>query len=104
MGLEIDTGGWFMVIDVINAFNRYVRGSGSRRVRLPYLSLDYLVDIASNGTEEETKLRWQFCVRLQKRPSHSNASFSERIKGVFGIRAIVGHTGMPCLEDARLMV
>ncbi|MFM7984592.1 MAG: hypothetical protein ACKPKO_35230, partial [Candidatus Fonsibacter sp.] len=27
-----------------------------------------------------------------------------RIKGVFGIRAVVGHTGMPFLEDDRLMV
>ncbi|MFM7986493.1 MAG: hypothetical protein ACKPKO_44990, partial [Candidatus Fonsibacter sp.] len=93
-----------MVIDVINAFNRYVRGSGSRRARLPYLSLEYLADIASNGTEEKTKLRWQFCVRLQKRPRHSNASILDRIKGVFGIRAVVGHTGMPFLEDDRLMV
>ncbi|MFM7984713.1 MAG: hypothetical protein ACKPKO_35860, partial [Candidatus Fonsibacter sp.] len=101
--MEIDTGGWLVVIDVMNAFNRHVRGSGARRARLPFLSLDYLANIASGGTEDKTKLRWQFCVRLQKRPAHSIASFLERIKGVFGIRAVVGHTGMPFLEDDRLM-
>ncbi|MFM7979211.1 MAG: hypothetical protein ACKPKO_07830, partial [Candidatus Fonsibacter sp.] len=30
--------------------------------------------------------------------------FWKRIKGVYGIRAVVGHTGMPFLEDDRLMV
>ncbi|MFM7981035.1 MAG: hypothetical protein ACKPKO_17130, partial [Candidatus Fonsibacter sp.] len=30
--------------------------------------------------------------------------FLERIKGIFGIWAVVGHTGMPFLEDDRLMV
>ncbi|MFM7980325.1 MAG: hypothetical protein ACKPKO_13515, partial [Candidatus Fonsibacter sp.] len=58
LGLEIDTGGWFMVIDVINAFNRHVRGSGSRRARMPYLSLEYLANVAPSGTEDKTKLRW----------------------------------------------
>ncbi|MFM7986723.1 MAG: hypothetical protein ACKPKO_46155, partial [Candidatus Fonsibacter sp.] len=96
--------GWFMVIDVINAFNPHVRGSGSRRARLPFLSLEYFANIAPSGTEDKTKLRWQFCARLQKRPGHANASFLERVKGVFGIRAAVGHTGMPFLEDDRLMV
>ncbi|MFM7978199.1 MAG: hypothetical protein ACKPKO_02695, partial [Candidatus Fonsibacter sp.] len=101
---EIDTGSWFMIIDVINAYNRDVRGLSTRRARLPYLSLEYLANIASSGTEDKLKIRWQFCVRLSKRPPHFNASFLERSKGVFGIRAVVGHTGMPFLEDDRLMV
>ncbi|MFM7984836.1 MAG: hypothetical protein ACKPKO_36505, partial [Candidatus Fonsibacter sp.] len=66
--------------------------------------LDYLANIASSGTEDKRKLRWQFSVRLRKLAAHSNASFLERIKGIFGIRAVVGHTGMPFLEDDRLMV
>ncbi|MFM7978621.1 MAG: hypothetical protein ACKPKO_04835, partial [Candidatus Fonsibacter sp.] len=64
----------------------------------------YLANIASSGTEDKSKWRWQFSVRLLKKPPHSNATFLERIQGVFGIRAVVGHTGMPCLEDDRLMV
>ncbi|MFM7982953.1 MAG: hypothetical protein ACKPKO_26875, partial [Candidatus Fonsibacter sp.] len=101
-GLEIDTGGWYMVDEVIHAVNEYTRTS--RRVRLPLIDIAYLAKIASSGTEDKTKLRWQFCVRLLKKPPHSNATFLERIQGVYGIRAVVGHTGMPFLEDDRLMV
>ncbi|MFM7981782.1 MAG: hypothetical protein ACKPKO_20940, partial [Candidatus Fonsibacter sp.] len=85
-----------MVVDLINAYNRYARSS--RRVRLPMIDTMYSANIASSGTEDKSKMRWQFCVRLLKKPPHSNATFLERIQGVFGIRAVVGHTGMPFLE------
>ncbi|MFM7978382.1 MAG: hypothetical protein ACKPKO_03620, partial [Candidatus Fonsibacter sp.] len=51
-----------------------------------------------------TKLRWHFSVRLQKQPADQKLSFFHRSKGVFGIRAVVGHIGMHFLEDDRLMV
>ncbi|MFM7990407.1 MAG: RNA 2'-phosphotransferase [Candidatus Fonsibacter sp.] len=71
---------------------------------MPELTVEYLAKIASSGTEDRTKLRWQFSVRLIKQPAGRKLSFFNRIQGVFGIRAVVGHTGMPFLEDDRLMV
>ncbi|MFM7984253.1 MAG: hypothetical protein ACKPKO_33515, partial [Candidatus Fonsibacter sp.] len=37
-------------------------------------------------------------------PKHSGSSLFARIVRPFGIRAIIGHTSVPCLEDDRLLL
>ncbi|MFM7984994.1 MAG: hypothetical protein ACKPKO_37310, partial [Candidatus Fonsibacter sp.] len=41
---------------------------------------------------------------MLKRSSSEGIHFWQRIMGVYGIRAVVGHTGMPFLEEDRLLV
>ncbi|MFM7985076.1 MAG: RNA 2'-phosphotransferase, partial [Candidatus Fonsibacter sp.] len=101
LGCMIDTGGWFRVEDILHAFNTYVKPS-FRRIRLPNLNVTDLVTIASGGTEDGSKLRWQFSVLLNHKSKGD--VFWQRVTGVFGIRAVVGHTGMQFLEDDRLMM
>ena len=67
------------------------------------MTLEELVRVASDGTEDLTKTRWQFSVLLS-RDSRPKASFWQRIIKVFGIRAVVGHTAVGFLEDDRLQV
>ena len=88
--------------DILDAFNHHVKHT-FRRIRLPQLHTSDLVQIAFSGTEDGSKLRWQFSVLLDQK-SRPGAVFWQRIKAVFGIRAVVGHTGMTFLEDDRLMV
>ncbi|MFM7982408.1 MAG: hypothetical protein ACKPKO_24115, partial [Candidatus Fonsibacter sp.] len=104
LDLVVDTGGWFLVNDVVGAFNEFVRNTTHRRTRLPEWTLAKLVQLASEGTEDSSKLLWQFCVWLIKQLAGRRLSFFHRIKEVFGICVVVGHTGMPLLEDDRLMV
>ena len=67
------------------------------------MRIEELARIASDGTEDLTKLRWQFSVMIRKVP-RPRASFWQRIARVFGIRAVVGHTAVGFLEDDRLQV
>ena len=97
----MDTGGWFLVDEFLDKINRHVFAHRSR-VRSA-MTLEALVRIASDGTEDLTKMRWQFSVLLRRDP-RPRASFWQRIIKVFGIRAVVGQPAVGFLEDDRLQV
>ena len=97
----MDTGGWFLVGDFLDKVNRHVVAHRSR-VRSA-MTLAELARIASDGTEDLTKMRWQFSVMIRKGP-RPRASFRQRIVKVFGIRAVVGHTAVGFLDADRLQV
>ena len=60
----VDIGGWFLVDDFLDKVNRHVLAHRSR-VRSA-MRIEELARIASDGTEDLTKLRWQFSVRIRK--------------------------------------
>ena len=60
----MDIGGWFLVDDFLDKVNRHVLAHRSR-VRSA-MRIEELARIASDGTEDLTKLRWQFSVRIRK--------------------------------------
>ena len=62
-----------------------------------------MAGIASDGTEDLTKMRWQFSM-MSKKHARYGASLWQRIVQIFGVRAVVGHTAAPYLEDDRLQV
>ncbi|MFM7981948.1 MAG: hypothetical protein ACKPKO_21775, partial [Candidatus Fonsibacter sp.] len=73
---------------------------------MPELTIEHRVRIASGGGDggfhEATMAIVCASAEATRRPQ--TELFFHRTKGVFGIRAVVGHTGMPFLEDNRLMV
>ena len=99
----MDIGGWLSIVDVLVAINTYVFG-WRRWSNLPLLTIKGLAVLASDGTEDITQLRWQFSVIFQTTPTHRGCTLYERIVRPFGIRAIVGHTSVPFLEDDRLQL
>ncbi|MFM7988024.1 MAG: hypothetical protein ACKPKO_52795 [Candidatus Fonsibacter sp.] len=63
-----------------------------------------MASLASDGTVDLTKLRWQFSVVIRSTVPRRNTPFYERSVRTCGIRAIVGRTAVPFLEDDRLRV
>ena len=66
------------------------------------MDLHELAMLASDGTDDLSRLRLQLSVLL-RRTARPGVAFWQRIVKVFGIRAVVGHTATRCLEDDRLM-
>ena len=56
----MDTEGWFLIGELLGKANRYVYAHGSR-VRSA-MRVDDMARIAPDGTEQLTKMRWQFSV------------------------------------------
>ena len=81
--------------------NRYIFAY-YRRAR-PSMKTPELARIASDGTEDLTKIRWPFSVMIKKHV-RVGTTLWERIVKVFGARAVLGHTAVPFLEDDRLQV
>ena len=99
----MDSGGWFLIDDFLNVVNRYVYPE--LRQDTPPLSVSQLAYLASDGTEDMTKMRWQFSVLVRtSRGGRRNETWWDRIQTVFGIRAVVGHTAVGFLEDDRLLM
>ena len=90
-----------MIDELLDKANRYVYTHGSR-VRSA-MKVDEMARIASDGTEDLSKMRWQFGVMIKKHARYG-ASLWQRIVKVFGVQAVVGHTVVPYLEDDRLQV
>ena len=67
------------------------------------MRIEEMARIASDGTEDLHKMRWQFSIMIKKH-SRPRASFWQRIVKVFGVRAVVGHTAVGFLEDDCLHV
>lgn len=99
----MDTGGWLLISEFLNALNSYVF-AWRRRNNLPPLSIKDMAMPASDGTEGLTKLCWQFSVVIRSAAPRRNTPFYECIVRTLGIRAIVGQTVAPFLEDNRLPI
>ena len=97
----MDTGGWFVVDDILAKSNRYIFAQYSRARSA--MRLDEMARRASDGTEDLTKMRWQFSVMIKRLVRHGSSLWQRIVKG-FGARAVVGHTAVPFLEDGRLQV
>ena len=96
----MDTGGWFLIEDLLDKVNRNVC---SRSRASSTMDLHELAMLASDGTENLSRLRLQLSVLL-RRTARPGVTCWQRIVKVFGIRAVVGHTATRCLEDDRLML
>ena len=70
----------------------------------PPLTVSQLAYLASDGTEDMTKMRWQLCLGQNKPRWRRGETWWDRIQKVFGIRAVVGHTTIGFLEDDRLLM
>ena len=71
----------------------------------PPLTISQLAQLASDGTEDMTKMRWQFSVLVStSRGGRRGGTWWGRIKKFFGIRAVVGHTAVGFLEDDRSLM
>ena len=90
----MDTGGWFLIDDLLDKANRYVFSRSRGRSTM---GLHELATLASDGAEDLSKLRWQFSV-LIRRSSKPCVTLWQRIVKVFGVRAVVGHTATLFLE------
>jgi hypothetical protein len=103
LGCAMDSGGWFLIDEFLNVVNRYVYPE-LRQDTLP-LTVSQLAYLASDGTEDMTKMRWQFSVLVRtSRGGRRGETWWDRIQKVFGIRAVVGHTAIGFLEDDRLLM
>ena len=67
----------------------------------PQLTLVELARLASDGTEDLTKTRWQFSVLMRCTSERRNETWWHRVVKVVGIRAVVGHTAVGFVEDDR---
>ena len=74
-----------------------------RRDRPP-VALWELAQLASDGTEDLTKTRWQFSVLMRSVSGQRNETWWRRVVKVFGTRAVVGHTAVGFFEDDRLQM
>jgi len=63
LGCAMDSGEWFFIDDFLNVVNRYVYPE--LRQDTPPLSVSQLAYLASDGTEDMTKMRWQFSVLVR---------------------------------------
>ena len=97
----MDSGGWFIIDEFLTRVNRYIYPELRRDS--PPVIIAHLAQLASDGTEDLTKTRWQFSVLIRTGPGKRGATWWERVVNVFGIRAVVGHTAVGFLEDDRLL-
>ena len=97
----MDSVGWFLVDDILDKANRHIFAY-YRRARSS-MQVPEMARIASDGTEDITRMRWQFSVMIKKHVRFGTTLW-ECIAKVFGVRAVVGHTAAPFLEDDRLQV
>ena len=98
----MDSGGWFLIDDFLNLVSRHIYPE--LRPGTPPLSVSQLAHLASDGTEDLTKTRWQFSVLVRTGQGKRRETWRERIVSVFGIRSVVGHTAIGFLEDDRLLM
>ena len=66
------------------------------------MDLQTLVNYATHGVGSDRKLRWQFSVLLRQMPATGGEPYLKIIVKVFGMRALVGHTGQKFLQKERL--
>jgi hypothetical protein len=102
LGCAVDSGGWFLIDEFLAAVSRYVYPE--LRQDTPPLTISQLAQLASDGTEDLTKTRWQFSILVRTGRGQRCETWWERIRKVFGIRAVVGHTAIGFLEDDRLLM
>ena len=91
-----------MVDEFLTVVNIYVYPE--LRQDTPPLTIPQLAQLASDGTEDLTKTRWQFSVLVRTGRGKRGETWWERIRRVVGIRAVVGHTAIGFLEDDRLLM
>ena len=63
------------------------------------MTVAQLAQLASDGTEDLTKTRWQFSVLIRTSRGTRGETWWERIVKVFGTRAVVGHTWGPQFRE-----
>ena len=88
--------------EFLNLVNRYIYPELRRGT--PPMTVAQLAQLASDGTEDFTKMRWQFTVLIRTGHGKRGETWWGRIVKVFGIRAVVGHTAVGFLEDDRLLL
>ena len=71
----MDTGGWFLVDDLLDKANRHIYTRSRGR---PTMDLRELATLASDGTEDLSKLQWELSV-LIRRSSRPGVIFWQRI-------------------------
>ena len=86
----MDSGGWFVIDELPDKANRYVYSVDSR-IRST-MTLSEVASLASDGTEDLSKLRWPFCVSL-KRSARPGVYFCQRIVKVFRTKGSGGAHG-----------
>ena len=89
LACAMDSGGWFLIDDFLSLVNIYIYPELRRGT--PPMTISQLAQLASDGTEDLTKTRWQFSVLIRTSQGQRGETWWERIVKVFGIRAVVGH-------------
>ena len=97
----MDSGWWFLIQELLGKVNRYIYPELSRA--RPPMYIRELALIASDGTEDLTRLRWQFGVLLRTISEWRHSTWWDRVVRIFGIRAVAGHTALGFIEDDRLL-
>jgi hypothetical protein len=98
----MDSGGWCFIEEFLDRVNRFIYPE--LRLDHPSMTLADLARLASDGTEDLTKTRWQFSVLMRTGAGKRNETWWNKLVEVFGIRAVVGHMAVGFLEDDRLMM
>ena len=98
----MDSGGWFILDELLDKANRHI--FVHHRHTRTAMTVDELASLASDGTEDITKIRWQFSVLLKKVGNGPSDTWWQRIVRVYGVRAVVGHTAARFIEDDRLFL
>ena len=101
LACAMDSGGWFIIDVFLTRVNRYIYPELRRDS--PPMTIAHLAQLASDGTEDLTKTRWQLSVFIRTGLGKRGATWWAIIVKVFGIRAVVGHTAVGFLEDDRLL-
>lgn len=92
LACAMDSGGWFLIEELLRQVNQYIYPEFSRA--RPPITTSELALLASDGTENLTKTRWQLSVLMRSSSDRRHSTWCCRTVNTFGIRAFVGHTAV----------